>query len=135
MGRRRKTFTPDDQADFFGLVDYLTLNTKPFYVEQIGGKGKPYAEVTASRVLQREPRLLTARGTKRTEFLSDKFPQMRYQKWCSDCGEWVDRWKFGTDTRNRDGLRSYCDPCEARRKRRHYYLAKNAAAPIMVYKN
>jgi len=117
------------------LIDVITLKTKPYYVEQSDGAWPPYAEVIASRVLSREPRLPSRSPSLRAEFLSDCFPQMRFQKWCSDCGEWVDRWRFGTDKRNTDGLRSYCDPCENRRQRRHYYLRKHVGALNTVSKN
>lgn len=35
-------------------------------------------------------------------------------KVCRDCGEQREAAAFGADKRNRDGLKSYCKPCEAR---------------------
>lgn len=124
MGRKRKP-TNVIQLDFMGLVDVVTLKTKPYYVEQIDGTWPPYAEAIASRVIPRQPRPLVRRGERKPEFLSDKFPQHRWQKYCSG-GHWEDRWKFAIDESRADKLRYYCYECENKMARKRYWAAKDA---------
>ena len=125
MGRKRQPApTNIIQLDFFELTDHVALKTKPYYVEQHDDHWPPYAEITSTRVIARQPRPLTRRAEKKPEpFLSDKFPQHRWQKYCSG-GHWVDRWRFGEDSRNHDGLQSWCYECEAKRLRRYRALQK-----------
>lgn len=129
MGRHRKLPENVIQLSLFddAMLDKVTLKTKPYFIEQVDGTWPPYAQIIGSRTVARRPRPLGRRGEHKPEFLSDKFPQMRYQKYCSGCAEWVDKWKFGPDKSRRDGLRYYCDACVARMERRRYWLAKNAA--------
>lgn len=125
MGRKRNAApTNVIQLNFFELTDHVTLKTKPFYVEQHDDHWPPYAEIEASSIVRKQPRPLASRGDKKPEpFLSDKFPQHRWQKYCSG-GHWVDRWLFAEDKSRRDGLRYYCDVCEARMKKQRYWAAK-----------
>lgn len=46
------------------------------------------------------------------------------KKWCSACGEWVDKKGFTADKRNRDGLQSHCKSCHAAHERMMYWLRK-----------
>ena len=46
------------------------------------------------------------------------------KKWCSACGDWVDRKGFSEDPRNHDGLQSHCKSCRAEHARKIYWAAK-----------
>jgi len=48
------------------------------------------------------------------------------KKWCSVCGEWVDKKGFSPKADNSDGLHSYCKECRNAQKRRHYWFEKEA---------
>lgn len=115
------------------MLDCVSLGVKPYYVEQIDGKWPPYAEITATRVINRDP---TMRDDKRSLKIAERMAARTiihyappHSKFCSACGEWVDRLSFREDTRNRDGLHSHCNPCQARHKRRMYWLQKEALKP------
>lgn len=60
----------------------------------------------------------------------NKIPQGK--KWCSACGEWVDKVKFSEDQRNRDGLHSHCKVCRADHARRLYWLKKQDAVAMPI---
>jgi len=124
MGRKRKAIiTGDFEPLDLVRVGMVTMGTKPYFVEQHDDHRPPYAEITSSRHIDRQPRPLTRRGTKKPEFLSDRFPQHRWQKYCSG-GHWVDRWYFSEDKSRKDGLRYYCDACVARMEKQRYWSAK-----------
>lgn len=59
-----------------------------------------------------------------------KIPQGK--KWCSACGEWVDKSKYSEDRRNRDGLQPHCKVCRAEHARRMYWLKKDSAVAMPI---
>ena len=48
-------------------------------------------------------------------------------KWCCFCGEWRGRKTYYEDSRNRDGLRSWCKECTKKYERIRYSKKKLAA--------
>ncbi len=83
MGRKRKA-APSNviQLNFFELTDHAVLKTKPFYTEQHDDHWPPYAEIQASSIVRKQPRPLMSRADHKPEpFLSDIYPQHRWQKW------------------------------------------------------
>lgn len=131
MGRKRKTIPFNKKAHGDDLLDCVTLgDTKPYYVIQENGEWPPYAEVIASRVVNRDPRLqdedarfLRALAASRRPMT---FTAPPFTKYCGHCGEWVSKLEFGDNRSTHDGLQKWCKPCANRHARRMYYLAKEA---------
>lgn len=132
MGRKRSNIIKGDfgyeQLDFFDhMLDCVTLGTKPIYVEQ-AGQHPPFAEVIASRVWNRDPRIhdeqhalikalhIAARPTIQ--------PARPGEKWCCKCGEWRGINYFTAKADSFDKLHPYCNQCRAEAERRRYWVSK-----------
>jgi hypothetical protein len=133
MGRKRSNVIQGEfghQLDFFDhMLDCVTLGTKPIYVEQ-AGSWPPYAEVISSRVINRDPRLQDEEARFLRALAAVRKPLIyeppKGKKWCSHCGEWVDRLDFAENASLHDGLQKWCKSCANRYRRRMYYLTKES---------
>ena len=126
MGRHRKPAPPNViKLDFYSMLDRVTLDTKPFYVPQEDGRPNPFAEIIGSRVWQRQPRLLETPIPRWRGAII--FPNQPGKKWCSVCGDWIDKQQFSPKADTFDKLHPYCKACRARHARRMYWAAKETA--------
>ena len=55
-----------------------------------------------------------------------KFLVQADSKWCSGCGDWVNKRGFSEDKRNADGLHVHCKTCRAEHQRKLYALMREA---------
>lgn len=96
------------------LLDLVTYGSKLGAVAQEDGHWPPYAMVTIPRAVQRQPQLLTRRGLK-FDFL-DYHEKPLGKEFCDWCGEFLDKDKFGKDSRKKNGVKTHCLKCEARQR-------------------
>lgn len=131
MGRKRKPVDNIIQLNFFELTDHVALKTKPYWIPQYhedpitGRVTTDFAEIAASRVVRRQPRLLEKPAKYRTDMII--FPTPKGKKWCSQCGDWVSKNRFSPKADAFDGLHPYCRVCRADWERKRYWAAKETA--------
>lgn len=117
----------------FDFLDMITVKgTKPVFILQYDEKGRPFvASVLTGRTTRHTPK-----GDKPIAQLLRKdqkfFEPTIYQppldsKFCSACGEWVNRRGFSVDMRNRDGLHAHCKSCRNAHARKLYWHQKHTA--------
>lgn len=132
MGRKRATVIIDRaQFDDYRL-DKITGKVKTISVWQgVHGGVDEFVFVQKSGFSNREPREVeiwehTIRGIDRgyTMHVYDAHP---HEKWCSDCGDWVNKNGFSPKADARDGLHPICKTCRADRERQKYWQRKQAA--------
>jgi hypothetical protein len=109
------------------MLDCVTLKTKMVAVEQAGFK-PPYAWVTTSRVINRNPALQDAEAAMVRAINAAKrtiiYPNQPGYRYCSGCAEWVAVENFSPKATMHDKLHSHCKPCRARHAKRMYWLQK-----------
>lgn len=118
--KRGRALLPD-LSDGDAMLDRIVLDTKPIYVKQEDGRGRPSAEVISSRVWIHTPQLPDKPIPR---FKPMVFPAHPGKKMCSWCGDWREVKHFSDDSRNRDGLQSHCKFCHAERERKRYWERK-----------
>lgn len=121
-GTRKKFYS----NEIITIVDAVTIKgTKiPIAVDQDDGDYPPIALVLSTKVIQRQPTILSRGVTKEVYRIP---PPPKGKKYCSACGDWQLFEDFSPDRRNRDGLQSHCKFCHAKHERMMYWLRKEEA--------
>lgn len=121
MARRNLYLAPRQKEDDSRL-DRISTKTRPVVVEQ-AGSWPPFAIVQASGFSKRQPRYtdenaLLRRALKAFEPEVFRVPEGR--KWCSECGDWVNKDNFSPKKGAADGLQYVCKTCRNDYARRVY---------------
>lgn len=129
--RAKKSIYTHNVAKKTNYDDRITLNgARPTIVPQYDGEWPPFAEVLSSMSPERRPKDTTNTWDYHVLTMGNYEPLVFQtpagQKWCNYHAHWVDRVHFGNDSRNRDGLKSYCKVCEAAEQRRRRVLERDS---------
>lgn len=117
------------------MLDCVSLGVKPYYVEQIDGKWPPYAEITATRVINRDP---TMRDDKRSLKIAERlasrpmiYPNQPGMAYCGgECAAWkpIDdfppRKRYRADGTEYVTTQPWCRSCTNRHAKRMYWLQR-----------
>lgn len=126
MGKKQTYLKPDPDYIPDSLVDAVTYGTKLGCIPQEDGEWPPYAEVTISRTVKRQPR--DRAGYTKPFMQLEIYETPHEKKWCSCCGEWVWKRGFSADKQNKDGLHRWCKSCRAEHAKKMYHRQREAVA-------
>lgn len=131
MGRKRANVIIDRPKTDDYAIKFFTGKVKAISVYQgyIDGIHE-FATVQKSRAGSREPQdtnLWDHMIKHATPYETLIFDVPEGKKWCSNCGDWVNRAGFSPDKRNKDGLHVWCKTCRADHAQKMYWATKKAA--------
>jgi hypothetical protein len=129
MGRRRSNVIKGDfQLDFFGMVDHVAGDTRPYWVAQEDGRPNPSAEIEGSMIWWRQPRPLDAVIRRQKTIL---YPHQPGTAYCGgECADWkpIDafppRKRYRADGTEYVTTQPWCRACTNRHARKMYALQK-----------
>ena len=129
--RKARTFVyrPKPLGNGDEFLDRVSLGgVKPVQVGSQDTHNPEISVIQTGRSIRRQPRDMY--NPPNIIDIFDINPNIRMipagKKWCSACGDWVDRKGFSEDRRNHDGLQSHCKSCRAEHARKMYWAAKES---------
>lgn len=132
MGRKRATVIIDRKQFEDYALDKITTKVKEVSVWQGVFEGvDEFAFVQKSRYKDRQPSEVniwahTIRGAERG-YVMHVYDARPNEKWCSHCGDWVNKNGFSPKKDASDGLHPICKTCRAEHSRGIYWQRKLAA--------